>query len=43
MKQIAPFVFIAFAAIALLGTPSTAFAQAIQPISSPVFFAGSPG
>ena len=36
MKRIAPFVFIAFAAIGLLGTPSTAFAQAVQPISSPV-------
>ena len=29
MKRIAPFVFIAFAAIGLLGTPSTAFAQAL--------------
>jgi hypothetical protein len=29
MKRIAPFVFIAFAAIALLGTPSTAFSQAL--------------
>jgi len=31
MKRIAPFVFIAFAAIGLLGTPSTAFAQALPP------------
>ena len=29
MKRIAPFVFIAFAAIGLLGTPSTAFSQAL--------------
>ena len=29
MKRIAPFVLIAFAAIGLLGTPSTAFAQAL--------------
>ena len=31
MKRIAPFVFIAFAAIGLLGIPSTAFAQALPP------------
>ena len=31
MKRIAPFVLIAFAAIGLLGTPSTAFAQALPP------------
>ena len=29
MKWIAPFVFMAFAAIGLLGTPSTAFSQAL--------------
>jgi hypothetical protein len=29
MKRIAPFVLIAFAAIGLLGTPSTAFSQAL--------------
>ena len=29
MKRIAPFVFIAFTAIGLLGTPSTAFSQAL--------------
>ena len=29
MKRIALFVFIAFAAIGLLGTPSTAFSQAL--------------
>ena len=29
MKRIAPFVLIAFAAFGLLGTPSTAFAQAL--------------
>ena len=31
MKRIAPFVFIAFAAIGLLGTSSTAFSQALPP------------
>ena len=31
MKRIAPFVFIAFAAFGLLGTPSTAFSQALAP------------
>jgi hypothetical protein len=31
MKRIAPFVFIAFAAIGLLGFPSTAFSQALPP------------
>ena len=31
MKRIASFVFIAFAAIGLLGFPSTAFAQALPP------------
>jgi hypothetical protein len=31
MKRVAPFVFIAVAAIGLLGTPSTAFAQALPP------------
>ena len=31
MKRIAPFLFIAFAAFGFLGTPSTAFSQALPP------------
>jgi len=38
MKRIAPFVFIAFAAIGLLGTPSTAFALPPCPEDQNVFW-----
>ena len=40
MKRIAPFVFIAFAAIGFLGTPSTAFSQALPPCPEDPMAAG---